>query len=227
MDRREFLKKGSLYVAGAFIAGTGFFNKKAFAETAGAVNFSIDVVTGSPDAAIRKIDQLIKSSVLKNHRINFTEYQLPGQHIGDIAFVKSNRLIDFYQQTDPFSVALKEAAASLDLPKSYEKPVLLRFFSNDNSGVAKRVNIFRGDILIDQLSIAENRVSHRVSGDKGHVHFSIKDGAVRITSTSCKHKTCMDLGTIRRPGESLVCIPNRLSAVIEGANDFGVDGITF
>jgi hypothetical protein len=50
---------------------------------------------------------------------------------------------------------------------------------------------------------------------------------VKIVSASCKHKTCMKLGAISRPGQSLVCIPNRLRVVIEGGNDFGVDGITF
>lgn len=227
MNRREFIKKGSLYFSGAFVTGMGLLNTRAFAGTSRGINFSIDVVTHRPDLAIRKIDRLLSRVSLGNHRINFAEYQLPGNHIGDIAFVKSKQLIDFYKNDDPFSVALQETAKALALPKSLENPTLLRFFSDTGGSIPKRVNIFRGNLLINQLSIRKNTAAHRVSGDRGHLDISVNDGYVKIVSASCKHKTCMDLGAIHRPGQSLVCIPNRLSVVIEGANDHDVDGITF
>ncbi len=227
MNRREFFKKGSLYLSGALVAGSGILKSNVFASPARAINFSIDVVTNQADLAIRKIDALIKQSRLKNHRINFTEYRLPGSHVGDIAFVRSEQLVNFYQMSDPFSNGLKETAKALDLPKSMENPVLLRFYSDTAGGVPQFANIFQGDVLIHRLNLTENTEAFRANGAHGHVDVSVKDGDVRIASASCKHKTCMELGAIHHPGQSLVCIPNQLRVVIEGSNEFGVDGITF
>lgn len=227
MNRREFLKKSSLFLSGTLIAGSGVFNKKAFAEITGKAVFSIDVVTDKPELAIQRIDRLIKSSFLKDHRIDFMQYQLSGNHTGDIAFVQSGQLIDFYKEDDRFSSRLKETAKALSLPQSFENPTLLRFFSGMKGDTAKTVNIISGNVLLRQLSIQNNTTAYRAAGENGHIDVALRDGFVRIVSASCKHKTCMELGAINRPGQSLVCIPNRLRVVIEGGNNFGVDGITF
>jgi len=227
MNRREFLQKSTLFLSGALIAGSGIFNKKAFADIAANTTFSLDVVTDKPELAIQKIDPLIRSSYLTNHRIDFTQYQLSGNHTGDIAFVKTGQLIDFYKADDQFSNRLRETAKALSLPRSLENPTLLRFFSGTAGAAAKDVNIFRGNVLVRQLSIKNNTTAHRVTGENGYIDVAVKDGSVKIVSASCKHKTCMELGAISRPGQSLVCIPNRLRVVIEGVNNFGVDGITF
>lgn len=227
MNRREFLKASSLFLSGTLIAGSGIFNKKAFAEIAGNSVFSLDVVTDKPDLAIQKIDRLLKSSSLKNHRIDFAQYQLAGDYTGDIAFVKSGQLIDFYKTDDRLSNRLRETAKELSLPRSFKDPTLLRFFSGTTGATAKTVDIFRGDILIDRLPIKNNISDYRAVGEKGHINVAVRDGSARVVSASCKHKTCMELGAINRPGQSLVCIPNRLRVVIEGESNFGVDGITF
>ena len=227
MNRREFLKTSSFFLSGIVVAGSGILNKKAFADITGNTVFSIDVVTDKPELAIQKIDRLIKSSFLKDHRIDFAQYQLSGNHTGDIAFVKSGQLIDFYKGDNPFSSRLRETAKALSLPQSFENPTLLRFFSGTAGTTAKTVNIFNGDILIRQLPIKNNTTTYRAAGQNGHIDVAVKDGSVKIVSASCKHKTCMELGAINRPGQSLVCIPNKLRVVIEGGNNFGVDGITF
>lgn len=227
MNRREFLKRSSLFISGAVIAGSGIFNKKAFADIAGNTAFSLDVVTDKPELATQKIDRLIKSSFLKDHRIDFAQYQLFGNHTGDIAFVKSGQLVDFYKENDPFSNRLRETAKTLSLPGSFENPTLLHFFSGTSGTSAKTVNVFNGDILIHQLPIKNNTTVYRAAGQNGHIDVAVKNGSVKVVSASCKHKTCMELGAINRPGQSLVCIPNKLRVVIEGANNFGVDGITF
>jgi len=227
MNRREFLKTSSLFLSGTLIAGSGIFNKKAFAEIASNTAFSLDVVTDKPELAIQKIDRLLKSSFLRNHRIDFAQYQLSGNYTGDIAFVKSRQLIDFYNADDGLSDQLRETAKALSLPRSLKDPTLLRFFSGSPGAKAETVDIFRGDILIDQLSIKDNISAYRAVGEKGHIDVAVKDGSAKIVSASCKHKTCMELGAISHPGQSLVCIPNRLRVVIDGGNNFGVDGITF
>jgi hypothetical protein len=227
MKRRDFLKKSSLYISGTMLAGMGVLNKKTFANSTANTIFSLDVATDQPELAIQKIDRLLKSSFPQSRRIEFMQYQLSGNHIGDIVFVKSGNLIDFYNRNDPLSIRLRDTAKTLALPKSFENPALLRFYSGSNHGSAKFANIFSGEVLIHRLPLDKTTTAYHAAGEKGHIDVAVKDGSAKIVSASCKHKTCMELGAIDQPGQSLVCIPSRMRVVIEGSNNYGVDGITF
>ena len=152
---------------------------------------------------------------------------MDGRYVGDIAFVKSGRLIDYHKDADEFSSILNEAANSLSLPGIFDDPVMLRFSSEQNLLEAGNVNIFRGDALIKQLALDKDLNHFRVEGLKGHVDLSIKNKSVKITAATCKHKTCMNMQPISKPGENLICIPNQINVSIAGKNSFGVDSITF
>ncbi len=68
---------------------------------------------------------------------------------------------------------------------------------------------------------------YRIEGLKGHVDIRIKNKSASIISATCKHKTCMNMEAISRPGENLVCIPNQINISIAGKSLLGVDSITF
>ena len=50
----------------------------------------------------------------------------------------------------------------------------------------------------------------------------ISGGTVSVTEASCKNQVCVKHGSVSRPGESIVCLPNRLVVRIE--NDSGEGG---
>ena len=66
--------------------------------------------------------------------------------------------------------------------------------------------------------------TYKLSEDKeitisksGHINrFRIKDGTVDMVEASCKNQICVHEGKISRSGQSIVCLPNRVSIVIEG-----------
>jgi hypothetical protein len=228
MKRREFLKYSSLIVpATAVIGMINPFDNKVFAKVRNNGSFSLSVITDQPSKTIHTIEQAIKNSVYGKNSLEFTEYQLKGRHIGDIAYVKSQSLIDYRKETDEFSLLLDESANSLSLPRPLDDPMLLRFSSQQNLVAPGGVNIFRGETLVKQLSLENDLEHYRVEGLKGHVDIRIKNKTVRITSATCKHKTCMNMEPISKPGENLVCIPNQINISIAGKNSFGVDSITF
>ena len=113
------------------------------------------------------------------------------------------------------------------MPRRHENPTLLRFYAEGGAAAAQYVHILRGDVLVERLPIGENRCAHHVEGAKASVTVAVEDRTVRITAATCKHKTCMTLGAISRPGQTLVCIPAQISIAIEGRDAFGVDGVTF
>lgn len=47
----------------------------------------------------------------------------------------------------------------------------------------------------------------------------IEDGTAYLSYASCPDKTCVKTGRLHRTGESAVCLPNKLSVTIRGADD--------
>jgi len=228
MKRRDFLKYSSLIVPATAVMGViNPFNNEVFASVKKTDPFSLSIITDQPSRTIHTIEQAIKNSVYGKNPLEFTEYKLKGRHIGDIAFVKSQSLINYRKGTDEFSLLLDESASSLSLPRPLDDPMLLRFSSQQRVFEPGSVNIFRGDTLVKQLSLDNDLGHYRIDGLKGHVDFRIKNKSVRITSATCKHKTCMNMEPISKAGENLICIPNQINITISGKNSFGVDSITF
>lgn len=229
MKRRDFLKYSSLILpASAAIGMIGPFTNKIFAAVKNKDSaFSLSVITDQPSKTIHAIEQSIKNSEYGKSTLQFTEYLLNGRHVGDIAFIKSQSLVNYRKENDEFSLLLSENANSLSLPRTLDNPTLLRFSSQQNLQEAGGINIFRGDTLINQLSLEKDQEFYRIDGLKGHVDIRIKNKSVKIISATCSHKTCMNMQPISKPGENLVCIPNQINISVSGKSLWGVDSITF
>lgn len=48
------------------------------------------------------------------------------------------------------------------------------------------------------------------------VHVAVGNGCARITRADCPDLCCVRCGAISRAGESLVCLPNRVSVILTG-----------
>ena len=51
----------------------------------------------------------------------------------------------------------------------------------------------------------------------------IKDGAAYLTYADCPDHRCIRYGKIRFVGQSIICLPNRLTITVRGNSDNGVD----
>lgn len=57
--------------------------------------------------------------------------------------------------------------------------------------------------------------SFTITGKNGGTNrIEVKDGGISVTEASCPDKVCVHTGTIRRTGETIVCLPNRLIITI-------------
>jgi hypothetical protein len=54
------------------------------------------------------------------------------------------------------------------------------------------------------------------TGPVGETVLAIADGGARIVASSCPHHICQASGTVRRSGQLLACIPNRLLLRVAG-----------
>jgi hypothetical protein len=65
-----------------------------------------------------------------------------------------------------------------------------------------------------------------VPGPLGETTVVLEGGAARVESSPCPHGVCIATGTVRRPGEVAVCVPNRVVVRILGENEWGMDALT-
>jgi hypothetical protein len=65
-----------------------------------------------------------------------------------------------------------------------------------------------------------------ITGPLGQTEVVIRNRRVRITSSPCPNKLCIHMGAIRRSGEMIVCVPNRISVRVVGEEKYGVDATT-
>ena len=63
-----------------------------------------------------------------------------------------------------------------------------------------------------------------VESEFGKNIVTVKNGEVYVTEADCPDKLC-EKDKIKKSGESIVCLPNRLSVTVEGENEKEVDVI--
>ena len=66
------------------------------------------------------------------------------------------------------------------------------------------------------------------TGPVGETTIEINDGRVHVHDSDCRNKVCIAAGWIRRPGQWIICLPNDVFILIEGADEEGeVDDTAF
>lgn len=57
------------------------------------------------------------------------------------------------------------------------------------------------------------------------LHLELSSEGARMISSDCPTQDCVHTGTITRSGQSIVCLPARVSVVLTGGEDSGVDAV--
>jgi hypothetical protein len=98
---------------------------------------------------------------------------------------------------------------------------VIRYFHNEG----KRVLIELDGEEVGKFSLEENRVIP-VDGKLGTTNVEISEKGVRVLDSPCPYKLCVKSGPIRRSGETLVCLPNRVVVRITGDKGEEVDAVS-
>ena len=86
------------------------------------------------------------------------------------------------------------------------------------------VNLLRNDeadtvvIYVDgkiekKLDLNKNQ-EYKVNVDNGYNIIRIKDKKVRIKESDCSNQTCVNMGTISKDGQTLICLPHKVEVTI-------------
>lgn len=64
-----------------------------------------------------------------------------------------------------------------------------------------------------------------VEGPLGVTRVVMKDGVVWVEDSTCRDKICIKMGKIKRSGEQIVCLPNRVVIELKGKKEL-FDAVT-
>jgi hypothetical protein len=81
-----------------------------------------------------------------------------------------------------------------------------------------------GRDLQTYYSLYEDRIIN-VQGPLGVTTILIEKGEARVKDSPCREKICIKMGKIKRTGEQLICVPNRVVVELEGERG-EVDGVS-
>jgi hypothetical protein len=80
--------------------------------------------------------------------------------------------------------------------------------AGDDSRLEIRVTANGKEIM--RLPAYEDADELAVDGYQGESYLEVRDGRVRMVDSACPDKLCVKTGWISSPGESIVCLPNRV-----------------
>ncbi len=223
MKRREFLRNGLLIAGAVSIPGLAkpLLSKNLVTGT------SLTIITDDVDKAAA-LGQSFFSKMNIKSRLKYEDYDLTGNHTGDLVFINNGVLFDFKNTDDSNARLLKEIAAKLHLPSNFKNPKLVKFISvGDAENSEKTIKIFSNNSLVKEIKLKKELVNFSVEGVQGTSEFQISQTGIKAISAPCGHKTCLKLGTASIVGDSLVCIPNKLRAVIYGNGGGLLDAVSF
>ena len=66
-----------------------------------------------------------------------------------------------------------------------------------------------------------------VDGELGVMEIEVSNGRVRVLSSPCREKICIQTGSISRTGAWIACVPNRVFLKIEGKGTDETDADSF
>ena len=91
------------------------------------------------------------------------------------------------------------------------------FFRPQPSESLSRAEISVDGETVMELDLSEDQVLTVDGAGGGYNRIQVRDGAVSVLEASCPDKVCVHTGTVRYPGETIVCLPNQMIiTVIQG-----------
>ncbi|WP_442603347.1 NusG domain II-containing protein [Paenibacillus sp. KN14-4R] len=95
-----------------------------------------------------------------------------------------------------------------------------RFFAGDDSGKLQNMNTF-AKISVDgkpfkTVELTQEEQFIEVKTDRGYNKLRIHDHGIEMAEADCPDEVCFTFGHITKPGQTIVCLPNRVLVEIIG-----------
>ncbi len=89
------------------------------------------------------------------------------------------------------------------------------FIMNRSGGGSRTAVISCGDVR-HELSLDKDGL---FCFDGIDAEFEVRDGKIRVTKVSCPDKICEKTGYISSSGQSIICVPNKITVAVVGSDE--------
>lgn len=80
--------------------------------------------------------------------------------------------------------------------------------------------IYDGQV-IERLPL--NKDTEYIPEINRNIIIEIKDEKIHFKHSDCPDKICINTGWLSKPGQTAVCLPNKISVVVKGKSSDGID----
>lgn len=94
------------------------------------------------------------------------------------------------------------------------------------NGQARLAQVLIANIRVREIALQQPQIVS-FQGARGEVTLEVAAQRIRVRSSACPNQFCVKQGFVSRPGQMLVCVPNRLVVLITGAQQNELDAITY
>lgn len=211
MDRREFLKRATLFGGGAMAVSL------LFGTEAGAAETQYFLITNHPAEDTRRLLRLVGVHSRTGIRVQSTPIRPSAQ---DLSLISGGRVMD--PGRDPkITQALRRLTAELR-----NRPVRAHTLVHIAKEVKQEKNTARFEVdghVVEQVDLATDYSNIVIPGVQGETTFRVRNGRLSVVTSSCRHHLCQKMGA-RWQGR-IICAPNKLVASVSGGRST-LDGIT-
>ncbi|TLS48571.1 NusG domain II-containing protein [Paenibacillus antri] len=71
------------------------------------------------------------------------------------------------------------------------------------------------------IELTESAERYEIQTEFGYNLLEVKDGGIRMLEADCPDDICIEIGEVRKLGETIVCLPNRVMVEIVGDAEEG------
>ena len=75
------------------------------------------------------------------------------------------------------------------------------------------------------LSRLSDPVVRELNADGYTLHVRLSSGGAEVVDSDCPNQDCVHIGHITQAGQSIVCLPARISVTLSGGTETGVDAV--
>ena len=98
--------------------------------------------------------------------------------------------------------------------------IVIPLFIRHNESEDKKVVVSVGSKVTHTIPLSDDVV---FSPDGEHTYVTVKDGKAYISLSDCPDGLCMKMKKAENANESVICLPNRVSVMIDGTKVGGAD----
>ena len=99
----------------------------------------------------------------------------------------------------------------------------IRAYGGAGTNLQVRIQTPAGEFLYP----LDKELTLHMEGPLGETEVYILNGSVRVTTSPCREKVCISVGTLSRSGAWLACLPNWIFVQVEGIDDEEIDAVSF